>query len=297
MRFDEALKSFDLHLKAAGLAENSRASYARTLRKFETFLETSDRETEIEQLKKEDVIGFLAACEDAGEKRSSVILRLVICKKFFGWLRSGKRISEDPTAGIPVPKQPRRIPQYVSPSQIEDLLSRIDAKTPCGSRNRALAELLYSTGLRISEALSLELGDVDADQGFVYVRNGKGGKARSVPIGATAVLWLEQYLAEGRRKLETDCSSLVFLSRSGKPLTRQSAAKAIRATARLAGLPSWFSPHALRHACATHMLEGGAGVAHISEQLGHSRLNSTMIYMAVRPERLKIVHTSSHPRG
>jgi site-specific recombinase XerD len=296
MHLTDCFAPFDRYLSACGSAKNTRESYQRTLRKFEKFLELSDRSCEVEQLKKEDVIGFLAGCEEAGEKRSSVILRLVICKKFFGWLRAEKQIAEDPAAGIPVPKERKRIPRYLSPAQVEALLSQPEIDTPCGLRDRALLELLYSAGLRISEALSMELQDIDYEHGFIYVRNGKGGKPRSVPVGVTALQWLQRYILEGRKKLEVDCSSLVFLSRSGQQLSRQSAAAAIRSYTAVAGLPVWVCGHALRHACATHMLEGGAKLPYIQEHLGHAMLESTRIYLAVRSEELKIVHSNCHPR-
>jgi integrase/recombinase XerD len=296
MHLTDCFTPFDRYLSSCGCAKNTRESYQRTLRKFEKFLELSDRSSEAEQLKKEDVSSFLAGCEEAGEKRSSVILRLVICKKFFGWLRAEKQIAEDPAAGIPIPKERKRIPRYLSPAQVESLLNQPEIGMPCGLRDRALLELLYSAGLRISEALAVEIGDINYEQGFIYVRNGKGGKPRSVPVGVTALQWLQRYIVEGRKKLEFDCSSLVFLSRSGQQLSRQSAAAAIRSYAAAAGLPEWVCAHALRHACATHMLEGGAKLPYIQEHLGHALLESTRIYLAVRSEELKIVHSNSHPR-
>lgn len=297
MRLDEVLKSFDQYLQVAGSAKCSRQSYERTICKFERYLELADRSSETEQLKKEDVTGFLAACEDIGEKRSSVIFRLAVLKKFFGYLKAEKVIPENPLSEIPIPKDKKRVPRFVSAQQIESLLSQPDIAKPCGLRDRAVMEVLYSAGLRISEALGIEIGDIDYEQGFVYVRAGKGGTPRNIPIGATAVMWIRRYIAEGRRKMEMDCSSRVFLSCSGKTLSRQSAAKAIRACASAAGLPSWFTPHSLRHACATHMLQGGAGLAYIQEFLGHARAESTRIYTLVRSEDLKSVHASCHPRA
>jgi site-specific recombinase XerD len=297
MRIDEHLKSFDQYLQAAGSAKSTRESYGRTLRKLAQYLEFSGRNCEMEAVRKEDITGFLAACEEIGEKRTSIILRLLICKRFFGWLKEERIIAEDPAAGIPLPKEQRRIPRYVSVQQVESLLNQPDTGTPHGLRDRALLEVLYSAGLRISEALSLELGDIDTAADFVYVRNGKGGKPRSVPVGATAIEWLARYIAEARRKLlSCSCTQLVFVNCAGARLSRQSAAAAFRAYARSAGLPEWLSPHSLRHACATHMLSGGAGLPYIQEQLGHVCMESTRVYLAVRSEELKAVHASSHPR-
>lgn len=297
MCLNDCFKSFDLYLKATGCAKATLEAYRRTLCKFEKYLDCSDLSSQAEQLMKEDVIGFLGACEDLGEKRASVIHRLLVLKKFFGWMKGERIIAENPIAEIPVPKETKRVPRFVSPQQIESLLNQPDVAKPCGLRDRALMEVLYSAGLRISEALGIQIEDIDWQVGFVYIRQGKGGNPRNVPIGKTALVWLQTYLLEGRRKMETDCSLLAFLSCSGKTLSRQSAAKAIRAYARLAGLPEWFTPHSLRHACATHMLQGGAGLAHIQDLLGHARAESTRIYTLVRSEDLKSVHASCHPRA
>lgn len=296
MQLNRCFNAFQIFLQAAGAAKSTRESYGRTLCKFEKFLELSDRSSNLEQLKKEDLTAFLASCEEAGEKRSSVILRAMVLKKFFSWLKGEKKIAEDPAERIPVPKERKRIPKYLSLAQVESLLNQPDTTTPLGLRDRALLELLYSAGLRIGEALDLETSDIDWQQGFVLVRNGKGGRPRNVPMGNVATTWLYRYLLNGRKKLQSDCSELVFLSRSGEKLSRQAAAAAIREYVKCAGLPAWVTAHSLRHACATHMLEGGAKLPYIQEQLGHSVLESTRIYLAVRSEELKHVHAVCHPR-
>ena len=130
----------------------------------------------------------------------------------------------------------------------------------------------------------------------MFVRNGKGGKSRNIPIGATALQWQSRYILEGRLKMEHDCTQFVFLTQNGAQLSRQSAAEAVRAYAQTAGLPSWITPHSLRHALATHMLENCAKLPYIQEQLGHACMESTRIYLSVRSEELKSVHTASHPR-
>ncbi len=297
MRLNDCFKSFDLYLQTCCFAKTSRESYARTLCRFEKYLEYSDRGCEAEQLKKEDVIGFLSACEEIGEKRSSIILRLLILKKFFAWLKSERIIADDPAPAIPVPKQEKQIPRFVSVAQIESLLNQPDIETPAGLRDRALLEVIYSAGLRISEALNLEIGEIDYEQGFVYIRHGKGGASRNVPIGSSALEWLKRYLLEGRSKMERDCTRLVFLSQSGEKVSRQSAAAAIRSYVHSAALPAWLTAHSLRHACATHMLGAGAKLPYIQEQLGHACMESTRIYLAVRSEELKNVHSLCHPKG
>jgi integrase/recombinase XerD len=298
MQITETLNQFEAYLDACGFAKASRESYARTLKKFCHYLEYSNRPTALQQIRKEHLTEFLANCEEQEEKRSSIILRLLILKKFFGWLREEKMIAEDPAAAIPVPKEEKRPPRYVSPQQIDTLLNQPDTGIPTGLRDRAWMELIYSAGLRISEALDLEIRDVNFEEGFIHVRNGKGGKARTVPVGATALQWLSRYILEGRKKLlSCSCTQLIFLNQSGERLSRQQAAAAVRAYARSAGLPAWVTPHLLRHACATGMLQGGAKLCYIQEQLGHACMESTRIYLAVRSDELKSVHSACHPRA
>lgn len=298
MQIGEILNGFENYLQTSGFAANSRSSYARTLKKFCHYLEYSNGPLNLVEIEKKHLIEFLSNCEENQEKRSSIILRLLILKKFFGWLKEERMIAEDPAGPIPVPKEEKKAPRYLSAKQIELLLNQPDIETPIGLRDRALLEVIYSAGLRISEALDLEIRDINMEEGFIHVRNGKGGKARTVPVGAPALTWLSRYMLEGRRKLlSCSCSQIIFLNQSGERLSRQQAAAAVRAYAASAGLPAWITPHLLRHSCATHMLEGGAKLCYIQEQLGHSCMESTRIYLAVRSEELKSVHSACHPRA
>ncbi len=168
--------------------------------------------------------------------------------------------------------------------------------TPWGLRDRALMQLIYSAGLRISEALDLEIPDINFEEGLIYIRNGKGGKSRTVPLGPKAAEWLQKYITEARHKLlRCSCTDLVFVTRYGERISRQTAAKAMAEYVKAANLPVWLTPHSLRHAAATHMLHGGADLIYIQELLGHERIESTQIYTLVRSTDLKSVHESCHP--
>lgn len=297
MNINESLSGFETYLKACGFAVNTQQNYSRTMRKFCGYLECGNGPTEISEIRKSHVIEFLANCEENGEKSNTVAVRALTLIKFFRRLKEEGEIAADPTERIPIPKETQRVPRYVSPAQIEALLDQPDTTTPWGLRDRALLEVIYSSGLRISEALDLELQDIDTENGFIYVRHGKGGKSRAVPMGATAAQWLSRYIQEGWRKLlSCSCSEIVFISRNGQRLCRQAAGKAIAAYVKSAGLPEWIAAHYLRHAAATHMLQGGAGLAYIQEMLGHARPESTRIYTLVRSEALKAVHAACHPR-
>ena len=299
MQITDTLNRFDEYLKACGFAQLSRQSYARSMKKLCHFLEYSNSPMEIDQIRQDHLLEFLSNCEQQEEeKRSSIILRLLICKKFFCWLKDEKMIAEDPAVTIPVPKEEKQAPRWLSVTQIESLLNQPDVSTAQGLRDRALLEVIYSAGLRISEALDLEIRDVNFEEGFIHVRNGKGGKARTVPVGATALQWMTRYLLEGRKKLlSCSCSEVIFLNQSGERFSRQQAAAAVRAYVAAVGLPAWVTPHLLRHCCASHMLQNGAGLPYIQEQLGHACMESTRIYLAVRYDELKSVHSACHPRG
>ncbi len=298
MHITEYLNRFETYLQACGFSLNTRQAYARNTRKLCDYLEHSNGPTEISEIRKEHLVEFLANCEQNGEKNNTVAVRALTLIKFFRWLKESRQIASDPSERIPIPKEQTRIPRYISPEQIDALLAQPDLTVPWGLRDRALMQVLYSAGLRISEALDLELQDLNFEEGFIYVRKGKGGKSRNVPLGATAAQWLQRYIAEARRKLlRCSCTDLVFLSRSGERLCRQSAGKAIAEYVRSADLPAWISCHCFRHAAATHMLQGGAALTYIQQFLGHARPASTQIYTLVRAQDLKAVHASCHPRA
>jgi integrase/recombinase XerD len=298
MNINEKLSGFEVYLKACGFSESTRQSYTRTMRKFCDYLQLANVPVELREIRKEHIIGFLACCQESGEKSNTAAVRALTLIKFFRQLKEEGAIAADPTERIPIPKETQRVPRYVCPAQIDALLNEPDITTPWGLRDRALLEVIYSAGLRISEALDLELEDINTEEGFIYVRYGKGGKSRCVPMGATAAQWLCRYIAEARPGLlSTNCSALVFVSRDRQRLSRQSVSKALAHYVKSAGLPAWFSSHGLRHSAATHMLQGGAGLAYIQEMLGHARPESTRIYTLVRSEALKSVHAATHPRG
>ena len=181
MRINEHLSDFEMYLKACGFAESTKRSYSRTMKKFCEYLEYGNGPAEITAIRKNHVIGFLANCEENGEKSNTVAVRALTLIKFFRHLKEQGAIAAtaDPTERIPIPKETQRVPRYVSPAQIEALLNQPDTTTPWGLRDRALLEVIYSSGLRISEALDLELQNISLEEGFIYVRKGKGGKSRA----------------------------------------------------------------------------------------------------------------------
>ena len=214
------------------------------------------------------------------------------------------RITSDPTAGLGVPKQPRALPKAIPLEDIERLLG-LPGDEGLGRRDRAILEVLYGSGLRISELVALDVDDVDLDLGSILVRMGKGNKSRVLPLGRAARDAVGDYLAVTRRTLiakrparsPREGAAALFLNARGGRLSRQGCWKILKAYARVAGLEDKVSPHTLRHSFATHMLDGGADIRVVQELLGHASLTTTQVYTLVSDERMKDVYLTSHPRA
>jgi integrase/recombinase XerD len=217
-------------------------------------------------------------------------------KTWFKWLARENHILYNPASELDLPKLPKRLPRSIlSVQEVEATLSEADPSTPYGLRDRALLELLYSTGLRRMEAAHLALYDVDAQRRLVFVREGKGSKDRVVPIGERALAWLERYLTQARPQLiAADCEAL-FVTDYGEPVSPEFVANHVRRYMDFAGIKKAGATHLLRHAMATHMLEAGADVRILQALLGHAQLNTTEIYTHVSIEHLRAIHDATHP--
>lgn len=216
---------------------------------------------------------------------------------FYRWLRRTGQRDDDPLMDVSQPKLGSRLPGTLSESEVESLLAAPDCAIPIGLRDRCMLELLYATGLRVSELVGLQLDQVSRVQGVVRVV-GKGDKERLVPLGEEALLWLERYLTGARSEcLHGCCSEALFPGRGGKPLTRQAFWYRIKHYAQVADIQTKLSPHTLRHAFATHLLNHGADLRVVQLLLGHSDLSTTQIYTHVSRQRLHDLHQSHHPRG
>ncbi|WP_420427033.1 site-specific tyrosine recombinase XerD [Algiphilus sp.] len=288
--FDEALWLED------GLAAGSRAAYRSDLRAAALWL--AGRAQTLGAADAEALRRYLAARGEAGgfgarsQARAQSALR-----RFFAWqARSGRR-GDDPAATLRSPRLPRALPATLSHKQVEALLSAPDIDTPLGLRDRAWLELMYATGLRVSESVTLAVQAYAARQGVVQVL-GKGGKERLVPVGDEAHHWLDRYLRHARPSLAgTKSDEALFLTQRGAGMTRQNAWQRLRRYAAMAGVRGKVSPHTLRHAFATHLLDHGADLRAVQMLLGHSNLNTTQIYTHVARARLKALHAEHHPRG
>lgn len=279
-----------------GLSRNTLDAYQSDLRKFVQWLEIT-RSRRLLSAGREDLMEYLAVQYRAGRKPRSTARMLSCLRQFYQYARREGLITADPTARIDAPRLGRPLPKALTEMEVEQLLGAPDTGKPEGFRDRAMLEVLYATGLRVSELVGLTLGQVELVRGLVRVV-GKGDKERLVPLGEEAVEWVERFINGARRELlgEQICSE-VFPTRRGSGMTRQAFWYRIRKHAKSAGIERQLSPHTLRHAFATHLLNHGADLRVVQMLLGHSDLSTTQIYTHVARERLKTIHAQHHPRG
>ena len=279
-----------------GLSRNTLESYRRDLNKFAEWLE-KQRGVPLLQTTHADIQGFLAHLFKQKAKATSTGRAISSLKRLFRYLLRQNKIDVDPTLQIAPPKLPRSLPKSLTEQDVELLLDAPDAQTPLGLRDRTMLEVLYATGLRVSELVTLSVAQVSLDMGVVRVM-GKGSKERLVPLGEEALDWIRRYLAEGRPALLTGkLSDALFVTARAESMTRQMFWYLIKKHAKHGGLNKSLSPHTLRHAFATHLLNHGADLRVVQMLLGHADISTTQIYTHVARERLKKLHAMHHPRG
>ncbi|MFZ7275997.1 site-specific tyrosine recombinase XerD [Avibacterium endocarditidis] len=279
-----------------GLSENTIQSYRLDLSAVANWLEMQN--LTFETLDAIDLQSFLGERLNLGYKATSTARLLSALRKFFQYLYREKYRTDDPSAMLTSPKLPSRLPKYLTEQQVTDLLNSPCVEEPLELRDKAMLELLYATGLRVTELVSLTLDNISVQQGVVRVI-GKGNKERIVPMGEEAAYWIKQFMLYGRAALlDGQPSDVLFPSRRGTQMTRQTFWHRIKHYAILADIDSEaLSPHVLRHAFATHLVNHGADLRVVQMLLGHSDLSTTQIYTHVAKERLKHLHERYHPRG
>ena len=278
-----------------GLAATSLASYRRDLTQWAAWLEAHG--TSLLAAHRADVESYLADQYRAKAKATSISRRLSSLRRFYGLQMQQATMRADPTARIRAPKLPRRLPKNLSEAQVEALLAAPNPDTTLGLRDRAMLETLYATGLRVSELVGLTLAQVSLDMGVVRVV-GKGSKERLVPLGEEAIAWVKRYLASSRGALGGTGSDALFVTARQGPMTRQAFWSLLKRYGVKSGIPAAsLSPHVLRHAFATHLLNHGADLRVVQLLLGHADITTTTIYTHVARERLKQLHAQHHPRG
>jgi integrase/recombinase XerD len=284
-----------------GIADNTVSAYSRDLRRYLAFLEkTGDRGPgtgDWRNVSLSDLQAFTTELRKSGLTPRSVARAVSALRTFHRFLAGQGYADRDPTSLLRAPRPPRTLPNVLSGDEVERLLGSPDATHPRGLRDKAMLELLYATGLRVSELVSLPLTALDPVVGFIRCV-GKGGKERVVPVGSSAVTWVKEYLSRGRPALTaTRDSPFLFVGRGGGRLTRQAFWKSIRTYAGKAGIRRRITPHTVRHSFATHLLEHGADLRSLQLMLGHADISTTQIYTHVSRARLREIHERFHPRS
>lgn len=278
----------------SGLSENTLNAYRTDLAAFEGWL--GKKKLPLDAVTRAELLGYLAANVRQGLSPRSSARRLSTLRRFYRYLLREGLIGEDPTADVRSPSLGRPLPKSITEASVEKLLAA-PPETTLGVRDRAMLETMYASGLRVSELVALALNELDLTTGLVRV-TGKGGKERIVPLGDEATSRLGDYLKGARPSLLGEQKSgAVFLTRRGQPMTRQAFWQLIKRYSAAAGIDSSLSPHSLRHAFATHLLNHGADLRSVQMLLGHADLSTTQIYTHVAKARLQTLHASHHPRG
>jgi integrase/recombinase XerD len=299
MDISAAISSFVTHVRVEkGLSANTISAYRRDLVKFEGF--AKKRKLVLETVSRDDLVDFLAGLYREKLESRTVARHLVTLRNFFRFAQIQELITADPSVNLESPKIRRSLPGYLRLDEVEKLLNQPDAKTALGMRDRAMLEVLYSTGLRVSELVSLRVSDLDGKTGCLRCI-GKGDKERIVPVGRKALGMVDKYLREARpellRQAKAANAPTLFVNRRGANLSRVGVWKILSAYGRRAGLRVALTPHMLRHSFATHLLERGADLRSVQLMLGHADISTTQIYTHVVEERLKQVYKAHHPRA
>ncbi|CAK1223346.1 site-specific tyrosine recombinase XerD [Fructobacillus fructosus] len=278
-----------------GLSANTITAYRQDLTTFSKFLDKQKRDLgSVDHLL---VLRFLNQLRTAGRANTSIARMVTTLRKCFAYLKKEGVVAHDPMQTIKPPKKAQHLPAVLTINEVDDLLAVPDVEKPLGIRNKAMLELMYATGLRVSELVHLKLTDLHLDLAMLQTI-GKGDKERIIPVGEVAIDWLKTYLRDSRPKLlKGQQSEAVFLNDHGRPISRQGVWLLIKNLVKAAGIQKDVSPHTLRHSFATHILENGADLRIVQELLGHSDISTTQIYTHISKKRLTEVYDQFHPRA
>jgi len=279
-----------------GLSDNTISAYRSDLYKYADFLESKKKRLHINEVERNDIRDYMIFQKEHSLASNSISRSLVAIKVLHRFLLREKYIKEDITSVLDSPKLWKHLPETLSLPEIEEIIKKPNVRNWLGLRDKAVLELMYATGLRVSEIVNLSIDNVNLEVGFLRC-TGKGNKERIVPVGRQAQNAIEKYLLKSRIRLKKpESPNTLFLSRLGKKISRQSFWKMIKKYAMLAGIKKDITPHTLRHSFATHLLERGADLRVVQEMLGHADISTTQIYTHINKERLKSIHHKFHPR-
>jgi integrase/recombinase XerD len=279
-----------------GLSDNTISAYRRDLYKYTDFLESKKKRLHLNEVQRNDIRDYMVFQKERSLASNSISRSLVAIKVLHRFLLREKYIKEDIASVLDSPKLWKHLPETLSLSEIEEIIQKPNTRNWLGLRDKAVLELMYATGLRVSELVNLTLDNVNLEVGFLRCI-GKGSKERIVPVGRKAQSAIQKYLSKSRVRLKKPLSpNTLFLSRLGKKISRQNFWKMIKKYAILAGIKKDITPHTLRHSFATHLLEHGADLRVVQEMLGHADIATTQIYTHINKDRLKSIHHKFHPR-
>ncbi len=279
-----------------GLARNTLESYQRDLRAFTGYLRQSGV-TGFQETSRHNIVGYLATLQKNGKAKATLSRNLASIRSLFQYLAQERLVPENPSADLESPKPDRKLPRVLTPQEVDLLMEQPNCSQSTGIRDKAMLEVIYATGIRVSELISLDLEHINIESGFIRCR-GKGNKERIIPIGSLAVRHVENYLAGCRGRLVRNGNeSALFVNQHGKRMTRQGFWKILKKYAREAGINKHITPHTLRHSFATHLLENGADLRSVQEMLGHADISTTQIYTQVTRSRIREVYEKTHPRA
>jgi integrase/recombinase XerD len=291
------LEEYIKHLAVErGLAKNTLVSYRNDLNDYIAFCRQHGLIT-MNQAGKDTILSYLFQMQLAGRSPATISRHLAAIKSYYRFAVNEGVVSQDPARDLESPKPAQRLPRILTIDEVDLLLSQPQIGTPAGLRDKAMLELLYATGLRVSELVSLDLNNLNLENGFIRCF-GKGSKERIIPLGDIAARFLREYLGRGRCKLgKSNTTPALFVNHRGQRLTRQGFWKIIKKYAQKAKLKTDITPHTLRHSFATHLLENGADIRSVQEMLGHTDISTTQIYTHLTNRRIKEIYNRSHPRA
>ncbi|MBD7964632.1 site-specific tyrosine recombinase XerD [Fictibacillus norfolkensis] len=279
------------------LSKNTIDSYKRDLTQYVRYLQKVESLETIHEIDRNHIIGYLLFLKENGKASTTLARNIASIRSFHQFLLREKVSSQDPSVHIETPKTERKLPKVLSTDEVEALLDTPASNDPFSQRDKGMLELLYATGIRVSELVQLNIGDVHLDMGFIRCI-GKGNKERIIPLGKMAQTAIERYLHNGRSiMLKGKKTDALFLNHHGNRLSRQGFWKILKQLARKAHIEKELTPHTLRHSFATHLLENGADLRAVQEMLGHADISTTQIYTHVTKTRLKDVYSAFHPRA
>ena len=294
---DRTLQEFIDYLSVEkGLSKNTLESYTRDLRSFSKYLKVCGIST-FEETSRNNIVGFLLTLKQAGKATATLSRNLASIRSLYAFLFQERRLTDNPAADLESPKLEKKLPRVLTTQEVDVLLEQPDNLQITGIRDRSMLEVIYATGIRVTELMTLDTGDINLDAGFIRCI-GKGSKERIIPVGSMAIRFLGVYLEESRPKLvKHSGEQALFVNQHGKRLTRQGFWKILKKYARQTGIGKEITPHTMRHSFATHLLENGADLRSVQEMLGHADISTTQIYTQVTKRKLRDVYEKTHPRA